>query len=413
MPKRFSKTVMKQYTQLVKDAVLDPDVFVRGVFSGRRRGHAVEWKKVVLRPVLVRGKRHLQFSYFDDAKDITKNYAEGEAEAHLDALLGNAFKQIAVQTTEQDIQVRISNKGEPTITTTKRARAAIDLTHDQHKSRILSLDNDRSFLATIGIATNDGAIKADMQRKFLQINEFLKLVDETEYFSKRDREPVHMVDFGCGNAYLTFAMYQYVTQVQGLPAQLAGVDMKADLIVRNTAKARALGWQDLHFATAGIRDFEPATPPDVVLALHACDTATDDALARAIAWHSSLIMSAPCCQHHLQAQLAQQPTPHPWEPVFRHAILKERMGDILTDTFRALILRIVGYTTDIIQFIDTEHTPKNLMIRAVRRGTPGNPELVQQYNDLKALWGVTPYLETLLGTTWTAYTQEAERTATL
>jgi hypothetical protein len=121
-------------------------------------------------------------------------------------------------------------------------------------------------------------------------------------------------------------------------------------------------------------------------------------------------MSAPCCQHHLQAQLEQQSTPHPFQPVFRHAILKERMGDILTDTFRALILRIAGYTTDVIQFIATEHTPKNLMIRAVRRGTPGDPELVQAYNDLKALWGVTPYLETLLGTTWTAYTHAAEST---
>jgi SAM-dependent methyltransferase len=401
---------MKQYTQLVKDAVLNPDVFVRGVFSGRRRGHAAQWKKVVLRPVLIRDKRHLQFSYFDDAKDVSKNYAGAEAEAHLDALLGTAFKQIAVQTTEQDIQVRISNKGEPTVTTTARAHAAIKLTHDRHKSRILSLDNDRTFLTTIGIATDDGAIKADMQRKFLQINEFLKLVDETEFFNKHGRDPVHMVDFGCGNAYLTFAMYQYVTQVRGLPAQLAGVDVKADLIARNTAKAQALGWQDLHFVSAGIGDFEPATPPDVVLALHACDTATDEALARGITWHSSLIMSAPCCQHHLQAQLEQQPTPHPFQPVFRHAILKERMGDILTDTFRALILRIAGYTTDVIQFIATEHTPKNLMIRAVRRGTPGDPELVQAYNDLKALWGVTPYLETLLGTTWTAYTHAAEST---
>lgn len=401
-----------QYTQLVKDAILDSEAFVRGVFSGRRRGHVVQWKKVVLRPVLVRGKRHLQFSYFDDAKDITKNYAGAEAEAHLDALLANAFKQITVQTTEQDTEVRVSNKGEPTVTTTPRARAVIDLTHDRHKSRILSPDNAGPLLTTIGIATSDGAIKADMQRKFLQINEFLKLVDETEYFNKRSGgEPLHMVDFGCGNAYLTFAMYQYVTKVRGLPAQLTGVDMKADLIARNTAKARALGWQDLVFATAGIRDFEPATPPDVVLALHACDTATDDALARAIKWGSSLIMSAPCCQHHLQAQLAQQPTPHPFQPIFRHAILKERMGDILTDTFRALILRIVGYTTDVIQFIATEHTPKNLMIRAVRGATPGDPALTQEYNDLKALWGVTPYLEMLLGTTLTAYTHAAERTA--
>jgi SAM-dependent methyltransferase len=394
----------QHYTQLVKNAILDPDVFVRGVFSGRRRGHAVQWKKVVLRPVLVRGKRHLQFSYFDDAQDITKNYAEPEAEAHLDTLLRDAFKQIAVQTTQQDIQVRISNKGEPAVATTKRARATIPLAHDRHKSRILSPDNARAFLSTIGIATNDGVIKADMQRKYLQINEFLKLVDETGFFNKRHRDAVHMVDFGCGNAYLTFAMYQYVTEIQKLPAHLAGVDMKADLIAGNTGKARALGWQDLRFETASIRDFEPAVPPDVVLALHACDTATDEALARGITWHSSLIMSAPCCQHHLQAQLAQQPTPHPWEPVFRHAILKERMGDILTDAFRALILRIMGYTTDVIQFIATEHTPKNLMIRAVREGTPGDHKLVQEYNDLKTLWGVTPYLETLLGTDFTVYT---------
>jgi len=182
-----------------------------------------------------------------------------------------------------------------------------------------------------------------------------------------------------------------------LEAHVAGVDIKADLIERHQEKVRSLGWGQLTFEVGQIADFQPETKPDVVLALHACDTATDDALAQGIRWESPLILCAPCCQHELQVQLSHVPAPAPLLPVFHHGILFERMGDILTDTFRATILRIMGYRTDVTQFVPIEHTAKNLMIRSVKTSPAGDARWVEEYRSLKAFWQVTPFLERLLG----------------
>ena len=230
-----------------------------------------------------------------------------------------------------------------------------------------------------------------------QINEFLRLVEDTSFFDDFKEKPVHIVDFGCGNAYLTFATYYYLHDILSLDAHVVGVDIKADLIERHQEKAKSLGWSQLTFEVGQISDFQPETKPDVVLALHACDTATDDALANGIRWNSKLILCAPCCQHELQVQLSHVPAPTPLLPVFHHGILFERMGDILTDTFRAAILRIMGYHTDVTQFVPIEHTAKNLMIRSVKTSPVGNARWIDEYRNLKAFWQVTPYLERLLG----------------
>ena len=177
---------------------------------------------------------------------------------------------------------------------------------------------------------------------------------------------------------------------------MTGVDAKEFLMARHQATAAELGWEGLTFAAGQILDYAPAEAPDVVLALHACDTATDDALARAVRWGSRLIFSAPCCHHHLQAQLAAAETPSPFRPVLRHGILRERLGDALTDALRAHILRLLGYRAEVLEFVAVEHTPKNLMIRAVHTGAPPTPALVAEYRALKTYWGVTPYLEELL-----------------
>jgi SAM-dependent methyltransferase len=245
--------------------------------------------------------------------------------------------------------------------------------------------------------TGDGRIRADMQRKFKQINEFLRLVDETDSFDALSSGPIHVVDFGCGNAYLTFAIYYYLREILKLDAHVTGVDIKADLIESHQRKAEALGWGQLHFETGQIADYRPDVIPNVVIALHACDTATDDALKQGIQWDSKLIVCAPCCQHELQEQMSHIPMPTSLLPVFHDGILFERMGDILTDTFRANILRIMGYRTDVTQFVPIEHTAKNLMIRAVKTSPAGNPHWVDEYRDLKSFWQVSPYLEKILG----------------
>ncbi len=244
------------------------------------------------------------------------------------------------------------------------------------------------------MTTADGRIRANQQRKFRQINEFLRLIDETGEIDKVTSRPLRVVDLGCGSAALTFATYHYLTAVKGRAVSMTGVDTKAHLMERHAATAAQLGWDGLRFAAARISDYRPDAPADVVLALHACDTATDEALARAIRWRSRLIFSAPCCHHHLQAQLAAAETPSPFRPVLRHGILRERLGDALTDALRAHILRLLGYRAEVLEFVAVEHTPKNLMIRAVHTGAPPTAALVAEYQALKAYWGVTPYLET-------------------
>ena len=382
-------------------AVLDEDRFVEAVFQGARRGAAVLWARVTVRPVLVQGERRLQFTAFDGTQERSRNHTPAEARAQLAELLAQPYNSIQARTTAETIRVQFSKKGRPIVHRERRDSQPVplDLAHDRAKPLILGEDEAAPFLTAIGVMTADGRVRADQQRKFRQINEFLRLIDETGEIDKLDVGPLRVVDLGCGSAALTFATYHYLTAVKGREVVMTGVDTKTHLMERHAATAAQLGWDGLRFAAARISDYHADAPADVVLALHACDTATDEALAQAIGWRSRLILSAPCCHHHLQAQLSAAATPEAFRPVLRHGILRERLGDVLTDALRAHILRLVGYRAEVLEFVPVEHTPKNLMIRAVRNDAPPTAALVAEYRALKAYWGVTPHLETLLGDT--------------
>lgn len=389
----------RDHAERVRECILSGESLVRAVFSGRQSGATLPWTKVVVRPVRIKGALHWQVSHFDEEKDTTKNYAADEIGVKIDALLSLPFKNVHVETTRGSLEVRITKKGKAFLRETPLAepRTEVDLSHDREKKKVLSVSDPAPFLEAVGILTKSGKVKADRQGKFRQINEFLRLVEETGAFAEGAAERVHIVDCGCGNAYLTFAIYHYFHNILKRSADVVGVDVKADLLERHREKARALGWDRLTFEVGCIADFQPTVVPDVVVALHACDTATDDALARGIRWGSKLILTAPCCQHELQEQMSHVSVPAPFRAVSRHGILDERLGDILTDAFRAAILRIVGYRTDVIQFVSTEHTAKNLMIRAVKIADGGSVQSEEEYEALKDYWRVTPYLETLLG----------------
>ncbi|MDD4903269.1 MAG: SAM-dependent methyltransferase [Candidatus Bipolaricaulis sp.] len=389
----------QEYAERVRECVLAGESLVRAVFSGRRSSAAPAWIKVVVRPVLVHGELRWQVSRFDEEKDISKNYNADEIAAQVDELLALAFTNIHVETTSSRLEVRITKKGKPFLreVSLEEPRATVHLSHDREKKRILSLVDSAPYLEAVGILTKSGKVKADRQGKFRQINEFLRLVEETGVFVAGSTKPVHIVDCGCGNAYLTFAIYHYLNDLLRLPAEVMGIDVKAELLERHREKARALGWDRLTFEVGRIAEYRPAVTPDVVVALHACDTATDDALAQGIRWQSKLILTAPCCQHELQEQLSRVPGPAPFQAVSRHGILGERLGDILTDAFRASILRVMGYRTDVIQFVSIEYTAKNLMIRSVKTSESGNRRSAEEYRALKEYWHVTPYLEQLLG----------------
>ena len=398
------KPMEQDHKKQVQERILANESFVRAVFSGQQKDSSLQWVKVVVRPVEIKGVRNLQFSYFDAKKDITSNYLLAESTAPLDELLAFPFRNIFVENATGNLQVNISKKGKALVNEVKAASPAMPgLSHDRQKSRLLTAENAEPFLKAVGIMTQDGKIRADMQRKFKQINEFLRLLDETHSFSHFNGHPLHVVDFGCGNAYLTFAVYYYLHDILKLDAHVVGVDIKADLIERHQEKIKALGWGQLTFQTGRISDYRSEIVPDVVLALHACDTATDDALAQGIRWGSKLIVCAPCCQHELQQQMSQVPMPTALLPIFQHGILFERVGDILTDTFRATILRIMGYRTDVTQFVPIEHTAKNLMIRSVKTSPAGNARWMEEYRNLKEFWQVTPYLERLLVDQYTQF----------
>lgn len=389
-------TQTDDYQALVREQVLDETRFVQLTMKGKvRLGYETPWRMITVRPVEIKGQRHLQFSYFDQRQNITKNYADDEAATKLDEILDIPFSTLLLRTTEQDIQIQITKKGKAFITTHAAPdNVRVELAHDARKDLPLAEDTPDAYLQAVGIMNSEGAIRPKMRAKFNQINEFLKLLEHTGELDSLESRPVRIVDFGCGSAYLSLAVYHYLNEVRGIPAMLDGVDNNGTLIDKNSLHSRELGYDDACFTDSAIADFEMTFQPDIVISLHACDTATDDTLMQGIRNGAQIILSAPCCHAHLHHQLE---TVDPLRPIMRHGILKKRMADIVTDSFRALILRIYGYSTDVIEFVASEHTDRNLMIRAIRREPVDTAAFVEEYLALKAFWGVTPYLEILLG----------------
>lgn len=387
----------EQHIALLRARILDSQTFVRATLSGKQRGADLPWIRLVIRPVMLKSGRCLQFSYFDARQDITKNYAGDEAAARLDEALALPFSSFAVQSTNGDLHVQITKKGKAIIHESGGPQPRLpDLSHDHQKETPLPAAAPDPYLQAVGIMTHDGKIKAAMQNKFRQINKFLQLVGDTGELEQMGPGVVRVVDCGCGSAYLTFALFHYMTHVLKLQVELTGVDVNEKLLAEHAEKIASLGWGGLSFEAARIIDYEPGAPVDITVALHACDTATDEAIARGVQWNSRLIVCAPCCQHDLQVQLSRKTAPTPFGPVMRHGLFFERMGDLLTDSFRVLLLRLMGYRVDVVEFVPSEHTPRNLMIRAVKTAQPGDPKILNEYLSLRDYWQVRPHLEKLL-----------------
>ncbi|RYU12699.1 class I SAM-dependent methyltransferase [Nocardioides iriomotensis] len=390
--------------------LLDDTALVRAVASGRQKGRQPRWRRVELRYVDLKAGRRLQVTAYDDTQAHTSNHEPGgDARDAVDALLDEPFGNWHVETATETHQVRVTKKLEAMVHTSARAAdagpdgappdTADAKAHDRKKPRLLP--EDHPVLRAIGIADEQGRVKPSRQAKYRQVEEFLRslgpAVDDA-LASGRLRtptadDPLRVVDLGCGNAYLTFAAHAYLRDVRGLPVHVVGVDVKQQSADHNTAVAEQLGIGDT--ATFVVGDIAGATlpqPPDVVLALHACDTATDDALARAVTWEAPLVLAAPCCHHDVAAQLRRAPTPAPYSLLTRHGILRERFADTLTDAVRAGVLRLVGYRVDVIEFVESKHTPRNTLLRAVRTGADASPEARAEYDDLVRTWGVHPAL---------------------
>ena len=391
----------RDYRAAITEAVLDEGTFFRLTLSGRIRGQEIPWNKIVVRPVALKNGRQLQFSYFDGEKDITKNHSAEEVSKHLEEVLSLPFRQIHVQSAASDMHVRISKKGKALISKGKPSllKEEPELSHDRSKPYILPENTPDSFLHAIGVVDGMGRVRPRMRGKFRQISEFLKLMEQVTEPDEFVGNTCQIVDCGCGNAYLTFAAYHYFSHLKGISAKVKGIDTNQEIIERCNRLRDALNWDGLEFHVSKISEFVPSTPPDIVLSLHACDTATDEAIAQGILWNSKTIIAAPCCQHELHQQISVPSL----QPILRHGVLKQRTADVITDALRALVLRIMGYRTDVVEFVSPEHTSKNLMIRAVKALKPGDKAHVQEYKDLKSFWNISPCIEELLGDEFKQY----------
>lgn len=339
-----------------------------------------DFLKVRLRPVDVGGTVKFQAEEFRGKQAFHRNLDREEAADYLTGLLGTSFKQAQLEASDRTASVLVSKKGKATIKVKKSPEAEAArtgpsqeqalaaawqgaLSHNRAKNYILKEGIPVPFLVDLGVMTKDGRVVNARYDKFRQINRFLEFIEDILPKLDRSRESV-ILDFGCGKSYLTFAMYYYFRELRGYPVRIIGLDLKEDVIEKCSRLAKQYGYDRLSFSTGDIASYEGVSQVDMVVTLHACDTATDYALEKAVRWGAKVILSVPCCQHELNGQMESEL----FEPVFHYGIIKERMAALYTDALRAQTLEALGYRVQILEFIDMEHTPKNLLIRAVFQG---------------------------------------------
>ncbi|MCZ3387078.1 MAG: SAM-dependent methyltransferase [Actinomycetia bacterium] len=383
----------------VLQRVLDMARFARATAGGALRGERPKWRRVEIRPVELKAGPHLQVVVYDERQAFTNNYAFGvDAERAVEEVLSEPFGHWHVWGTDGELGFRVGKGGRVLVTRSSTGEVR-SLAHDRVKNRLV--DPAAPFLRELGVTDGEGIVKKSRTDKYHQVEEFVRLLDaavrDARSAGRLSGERLRVVDLGCGNAYLTFASYQHLTHGLGLVTEIIGVDVKDQARRHNTAAAERLGWSpDVQFVEGTITAADVAGPVDITLALHACDTATDDALARGVGWTSELILAAPCCHHDIQRQLRGAAAPEPYGLVTRHGLLRERWGDVVTDALRAHLLRRAGYRTDLVEFVDSQHTPRNLLLRAHRTGAVASAEQEAEYQRLVGEWNLRPRLGTLL-----------------
>lgn len=352
--------------QLIKriENSLNKDLLGITISNPRKAG---EIRRYVIRPVLIREKLMYQLAAYTATQVFHENLTGGQLCGRLSEILPD-YKQVLMQTASADIQALINKKGKAAIKITPRLKneASVikvrDLSHNRKKNYILKEGTPVPFLKDLGVMTGEGKIVRAKYDKFRQINRFLEYIEDIIPCLPADRE-ITILDFGCGKSYLTFAVYYYLHEIRSMPVKIIGLDLKKDVIRTCSRLAAKYGYEKLDFYEGAIEEFEGVSQVDMVITLHACDTATDFALNKAVSWGASVILSVPCCQHELNAQLKNGQ----YSIITDYGILKERFAALATDGIRASLLEAVGYDTQILEFIDMEHTKKNLLIRAVKK----------------------------------------------
>lgn len=352
---------------------------LRAVVSNRRSKQVSQ--KLVFRPFMEKNKLMFQREEYANNQVFHENMDKETTVEQICTFLEKDYKQLDLLCEQSSFSALVSKKGKSTIKENKNQIAKkIDLSHNRKKRYILDTDEVIPFLVDLGVQTKEGKIVDKKYKKYKQINRFLEFVKDVLPELPKDR-PVKIIDFGCGKSYLTFAVYYYLHIMNGRDVEMIGLDLKKDVIAHCNRMAEKYEYTSLHFLEGDISTYDGADSADMVITLHACDVATDFALDKAVHWNAKVILSVPCCQHELNAQIGNDML----EPLLKYGILKERFAALLTDALRANLLEQNGYEVQILEFIDMEHTPKNLLIRAVKRGEKADKKQEKLENSYKTL----------------------------
>ena len=367
------------------DQRIKSEHFVRAVLSGRRRNMQTEFERIDIKPVLIKEELKWQIISSDGKKDITKNV---EIDFNFTQLFSSGYANLVVDTQTESYQVRISKKDEALVSVSK-VKLSRDLSHDRQKQRML-LESNQVFKA-LDMSDLLGRIKPSKMDKYKQVDEFLRLISQTLDTQDLKQDEISVVDLGCGHAYLTFAVGEFLKD-KHKKVSILGVDERDESKEHNEKVALKLK-VEAKFIAAKISD-TPNQVVDIAIALHACDTATDDAIYWAVKNNAKVIMAAPCCMHELQTQVKE--APEPWGLLTKNGLVKERLVDLITDSLRAQILKLLGYRVDIVEFIGGEHTARNILIRAVKTNQSSSDIDKDRYQQMLSQWQIKPYLAKLL-----------------
>ena len=362
------------------------DTFVFGTMTQKKKNSTAPYKKVQIRPFLQGEQLMFQFTYVYEKKVLHQNFTPEEAVSVAANLLETTFHQCILHTTQQDYHLtcfgRLKIKTQPP---TKAGEQ--QLSHNKKRSYLIPDGTPCDFLIYLGVMNAEGKVLKAYYDKFRQINKYLELVADCISLLPKDKT-LHIVDFGCGKSYLTFALYHYLVKDLQCNVKIIGLDLKEDVVAYCEKVARELGYDGLTFLTGDIQSYTSNEPIDMVVTLHACDTATDAAIVQAIGWNCKILLTVPCCQHELFSQIKN----NRMKLLTKHGIIKERVSALITDAIRGQLLEACGYDVQIMEFISMEHTPKNILIKAIRKGG-FQQKAYQDYLRFAQDWQITPYLE--------------------
>ena len=364
--------------EIIKNSLRE-NKFIYGIYTTPRIKS--QYKKITVRVIAIKDKPYIQLEKFTDTQVFHENLA---FEDSFDVLLHlvNEYRNINLFTVDADYQILSSKKGSMKITRKDPSKNQRAEDHNREKKYIINENQPCDFLILLGVMSPDGRVYTKKYDKFKQINKFLEIVDDS-LAGKDIRDDFTIIDFGCGKAYLTFALYYYFYHVRKIKVKITGLDLKQEVIEFCNETAKTLNYENLQFVYGDIRDFEYKNKVNMTVTLHACDTATDAALVKAIFWDCDIILSVPCCQHEFYDKIKNESL----NSMLKHGLIKERISSLVTDSLRGLFLETKGYKVQLMEFISMDHTPKNILIRALKANK--NIQSAEgEYEDFKKFWNL-------------------------